>query len=52
MRISLLLFSEQAENPELLKFLSCSPFASLTIKNPEGGRIPFKKKLNSPRATM
>jgi hypothetical protein len=52
MRMSLLLFSEQAQNPQHLKFLCRSPFASLTLNNPERGRIPFTRKLNYPRETM
>jgi hypothetical protein len=52
MRMSLLSFSEQAQNPQHLKFFCRSPFASLTLQNPEGDRIPFKRKLNCPRETM
>jgi hypothetical protein len=52
MRMSLLSFSEQAQIPQQLKFYCRSPFASFTLKNPEGGRIPFKRKLNCPREAM
>jgi hypothetical protein len=47
----LLSFPDQDQNPQHLKFL-CRSALHHSLKNPEEGRIPFKRKLNSYRETI